>query len=190
MIMSPHFKPISRVESPIKQQNIPAAAQSQNSASYLEKAGNLRWIILALSCFIMFGNFYAYDNPSALNRQLKQWMADRSDAEFEYHLNLLYTVYSAPNIVCHLLWKGPWISMEADLSWWVVLVDVFGTDDFCIWSDGKIVDVDDDWSIDFRTGRNPWQWHKAVSLLNGFWKGARGRHWTQFEHSPNRDSLQ
>lgn len=99
MIMSPHFKPISRSQSPIKQQNIPAAAQSQNSASYLEKAGNLRWIILALSCFIMFGNFYAYDNPSALNRQLKQWMADRSDAEFEYHLNLLYTVYSAPNIV-------------------------------------------------------------------------------------------
>lgn len=73
--------------------------QTINKRDYLEKAGNLRWLILALSCFIMFGNFYAYDNPSALNRQLRTWMADKSEAEFEFHLNLLYTVYSAPNII-------------------------------------------------------------------------------------------
>lgn len=71
----------------------------KSSRDYIEKAGNMRWLILALSCFIMFGNFYAYDNPSALNRQLKLWMADKSAAEFEYHLNLLYTIYSAPNII-------------------------------------------------------------------------------------------
>ena len=94
-IMSPHFKTITRPPSPSKQR----APDNESNLDHLERAGNLRWIILALSCFIMFGNFYAYDNPSALNRQLKEWMADKSDAEFEYHLNLLYTVYSAPNIV-------------------------------------------------------------------------------------------
>jgi MFS family permease len=71
----------------------------QNSREYLESSGSVRWIILGLSCFIMFGNYYAFDNPSALNRQLRAWMGDRSEAEFEYHLNLLYTVYSAPNVI-------------------------------------------------------------------------------------------
>lgn len=99
-ITSPYFNPInddlnqSHLSQSQKQTTIPPP-----SRDYLQKAGHLRWLILALSCFIMFGNYYAIDNPSALNRQLKSWMADTSDAEFEYHLNLLYTVYSAPNII-------------------------------------------------------------------------------------------
>lgn len=58
----------------------------------------MRWIILALSCFIMFGNYYAFDNPSALNRQLRTWMPHETNAEYEYRLSSLYTIYSAPNI--------------------------------------------------------------------------------------------
>jgi len=69
------------------------------SLENIARAGNLRWLILLLSCFIMFGNYYAYDNPSALNRQLGLWMADGNDAVFEYKLSLLYTVYSAPNVI-------------------------------------------------------------------------------------------
>ena len=93
--------------------------QINNKRDYLEKAGNLRWLILALSCFIMFGNFYAYDNPSALNRQLRTWMADKSGAEFEFHLNLLYTVYSAPNIIL------PFVVGRA--------LDRYGSRSFLIW---------------------------------------------------------
>ena len=100
-ILSPHINSIDPTNCPSKQQTsvLPIPETCSRQRGYLEKAGNFRWIILALSCFIMFGNFYAYDNPSALNRQLKSWMADKSDGEFEYHLNLLYTVYSVPNIV-------------------------------------------------------------------------------------------
>ena len=92
---------------------------NNKARDYLEKAGNLRWVILALSCFIMFGNYYAYDNPSALNRQLRTWMADKSEAEFEFHLNLLYTVYSAPNIVL------PFVAGRA--------LDRYGSRYFLIW---------------------------------------------------------
>ncbi len=65
---------------------------------FIKRAGRMRWVILALSCFIMFGNYYAFDNPSALNRQLRQWMPHQSNAEFEYRLSSLYTIYSAPNV--------------------------------------------------------------------------------------------
>ena len=106
--LSPTFKPLKSSNSQLFKKKEEIRDQNNfkqepscfgTSRDYLEKAGNVRWLILVLSCFIMFGNFYAYDNPSALNRQLKAWMADKSDAEFEYHLNLLYTIYSAPNIV-------------------------------------------------------------------------------------------
>ena len=30
----------------------------------------LRWIILLLACLLLFGNYYAYDNPAALNKPL------------------------------------------------------------------------------------------------------------------------
>ena len=66
--------------------------------NFIKRAGRMRWVILALSCFIMFGNYYAFDNPSALNRQLRQWMPHASNAEFEYRLSTLYTIYSAPNV--------------------------------------------------------------------------------------------
>lgn len=104
-IQSPVFKSIKTSNSAIEINSsktlsvINNPVKITNARDHMEKAGNLRWFILALSCFIMFGNYYAYDNPSALNRQLRAWMADKSEAEFEFHLNLLYTIYSAPNIV-------------------------------------------------------------------------------------------
>jgi hypothetical protein len=32
---------------------------------------SIRWIILFLACCLLFGNFYAYDNPAALNIPLQ-----------------------------------------------------------------------------------------------------------------------
>lgn len=51
---------------------------------------------------MLFGNYYAYDNPSALNRQLKEWL-DSSTETFQFQLNLLYSVYSLPNVVLPLI---------------------------------------------------------------------------------------
>lgn len=65
-----------------------------------EGSPRIRWIILFLSCWIMFGNYYAFDNPSALNRPLHGWLAPRGDEEtFQYRLSLLYSVYSVPNVI-------------------------------------------------------------------------------------------
>ena len=48
----------------------------------------------------MIGNYYCYDNPSALQSQFKTLMLnDTPDGDFGTYFNLLYTVYSIPNMV-------------------------------------------------------------------------------------------
>mmetsp|Transcript_2453 Transcript_2453/g.3398 ORF Transcript_2453/g.3398 Transcript_2453/m.3398 type:complete len:667 (-) Transcript_2453:2357-4357(-) len=67
------------------------------------KAGELtrsqlesRWLILAMSCMVLFGSYYSYDNPSALHTQLKNHMHEFED--YEIYFNRLYSVCSFPNI--------------------------------------------------------------------------------------------
>ena len=62
----------------------------------------LRWLILALTCVMMIGNYYSYDIPAALNSQLDDYMGDPSD--YGSLFALLYTVYSVPN--CFLPFFG------------------------------------------------------------------------------------
>ncbi|KAJ3089839.1 hypothetical protein HK102_005377, partial [Quaeritorhiza haematococci] len=57
----------------------------------------LRWLILFLSCLLLFGNYYAYDNPAALNKPLQEWLGHDYD-QYQYELNLMYSVYSLPNM--------------------------------------------------------------------------------------------
>ena len=71
-------------------------------------ATRLRWLILLLSCGIMFGNYYAYDNPAALNRPLQSWMQLGDQGKFNYWLSLCYSIYSFPNIILPLL-AGTWM---------------------------------------------------------------------------------
>ncbi len=53
-----------------------------------------RWPILALSCMAMFGSYYCFDNPAALQGSLQK---ELNLDDFNY--NLLYSVYSAPNVI-------------------------------------------------------------------------------------------
>lgn len=53
--------------------------------------------ILALACVGMLGSYYCYDIPSALNDQITHDL-DMSDT----HFNLLYSVYSFPNVILPL----------------------------------------------------------------------------------------
>jgi MFS family permease len=55
-----------------------------------------RWLILLLTCVMMIGNYYSYDNPAALKTQIDDYMGDPDDFETLY--SLLYTVYSVPNV--------------------------------------------------------------------------------------------
>jgi hypothetical protein len=54
----------------------------------------MRWAVLCLSCLAMIGNYYCYDNPAALKTQLQEY-AHLNEEQY----NLLYTVYSLPNII-------------------------------------------------------------------------------------------
>lgn len=71
------------------------------SLASMISVANIRWLILFLCCWISFGNYYAFDNPSSLNRPLMQWLG--SDFEsYQYQLNAMYTIYSVPNIILPL----------------------------------------------------------------------------------------
>lgn len=69
----------------------------EDNAVVLKKAqSKLRWIILSLNCIMMIGNYYSYDIPAALKTQLDDYMGNPSN--YETYFNLLYTVYSIPNV--------------------------------------------------------------------------------------------
>ena len=68
---------------------------------YLKSQSPLRWLILLCTCFIMIGNYYAYDIPAALHTQLYDSLHKPSD--FETLFSLLYTVYSIPNIALNAI---------------------------------------------------------------------------------------
>ncbi|RLN06394.1 hypothetical protein BBJ28_00011853 [Nothophytophthora sp. Chile5] len=71
----------------------------------------VRWLVLFLSCVLMIGNYYCFDNPAALKSQLQQhfnkipkdryeFLFVRSDENGSPRItNLLYTLYSIPNIL-------------------------------------------------------------------------------------------
>ncbi|TYZ68448.1 hypothetical protein PybrP1_004307, partial [[Pythium] brassicae (nom. inval.)] len=58
-----------------------------------------RWLVLTLSCFLLLGNYYCYDNPAALKSQLQQHFGAYTRDAFELRFNLLYSLYSVPNTV-------------------------------------------------------------------------------------------
>lgn len=58
----------------------------------------MRWPFLFFACCILFGNYYCYDNPQALQDAIED---DVNISGTEY--NWLYSVYSFPNIVLPLL---------------------------------------------------------------------------------------
>lgn len=74
----------------------------QGFALMITETSSMRWIVLVLSCLMLFGNYYAFDNPSSLNRQLREFLGS-SPENFQFELNLLYSVYSIPNVVLPLI---------------------------------------------------------------------------------------
>ena len=58
----------------------------------------IRWVLLGMACFYMFGNNFCYDNPGPLETQLEAQF-DISSTKFA----MLYTIYSLPNLVLPIL---------------------------------------------------------------------------------------
>lgn len=77
----------------------------------------VRWLMLALLCASLFGSYYVYDIPAATEVPFSQYMEggnatstdDDSDdssgsaSDFSFRFNLLYSVYSWPNVVLPFL---------------------------------------------------------------------------------------
>lgn len=59
-----------------------------------------RWVILFLCSVALTGNYYCYDNPSALKAQLHDYFESTPAAKnWETNFALLYSVYSFPNTI-------------------------------------------------------------------------------------------
>lgn len=59
----------------------------------------LRWLFLFLCCASTLGDYYCFDNVGATHDHLKQqFKSQLSPKQFEYFFNLLYSLYSFPNI--------------------------------------------------------------------------------------------
>ena len=57
-----------------------------------------RWFILSLCSVIILGSYFAYDVPAALSLQLHEYLEEENES-FQYYLQLLYSLYSIPNLV-------------------------------------------------------------------------------------------
>jgi hypothetical protein len=67
-----------------------------------QATSRLRWLILFLACMLLFGNYYAFDNPAALNRPLQEYLGHDYNV-WQYEINLMYSVYSFPNMFIPLI---------------------------------------------------------------------------------------
>lgn len=90
---SSFMTPILVVNAP-EEEEILTMTQRRNHSN---STGMERWFILFLSCFLLTGNFYAFDNPAALNLPLQEYLGHDYDT-WQNELNLLYSVYSFPNM--------------------------------------------------------------------------------------------
>lgn len=44
----------------------------------------VRWLVLFLSCVLMIGNYYCFDNPAALKSQLQQHFSNIPKDRYEF----------------------------------------------------------------------------------------------------------
>lgn len=87
-------------------------SSNNDNQTATQKIGNLRWFGLTSICLLMTAEYYSIDIPAALHQDMKDYLSggpndNDDDAEststFELRFNLLYTVYSMPNVVLPLL---------------------------------------------------------------------------------------
>ena len=85
------------------------------------EAKMLRWAVLFLTCILVIGIYYSLDIPAALHQQLKDYMPQSTD--FETKFNLLFSVYSLPNVVLPFL--GGHFVDRLGASWCIMIFTLF-----------------------------------------------------------------
>lgn len=93
----------------------------RSSISQQSEAKMLRWAVLFLTCILVIGIYYSLDIPAALHQQLKDYMPQSTD--FETKFNLLFSVYSLPNVVLPFL-GGRFVD-RLGASWCIMIFTLF-----------------------------------------------------------------
>ena len=58
----------------------------------------VRYFVLFLTCVLMIGNYFCFDNPAALKTSLQARFHTVPKETFEFYFNMLYSIYSIPNV--------------------------------------------------------------------------------------------
>ncbi|KNE70373.1 hypothetical protein AMAG_14513 [Allomyces macrogynus ATCC 38327] len=87
----------------------PTAASSSLDHQYAHLLGEsdlprappsrMRWLVLSLTCTVLVGCWFAYDQVAALNIPLETYLHLATPAEYQYLIGSFYIVYSLPNII-------------------------------------------------------------------------------------------
>jgi hypothetical protein len=60
-------------------------ADTRRKLRSMEKSRQpVRWMVLLLSCLLMIGNYYCFDNPAALKSQLQQRFSQFPKERYEF----------------------------------------------------------------------------------------------------------
>ena len=70
----------------------------EQTTKKLVRQTNIRWLMLILACFYLFGAYFCYDNPAPLKDELQDPPYNLSDTQW----SALYSIYSLPNIILPL----------------------------------------------------------------------------------------
>ena len=76
----------------------------QNNVHYKQNfSSRLRWLVLILSSFYSFSVYFWFDSPNSLSNLLKAKVVHDKESANSIKYNMLYSVYSYPNIILPLV---------------------------------------------------------------------------------------
>lgn len=58
----------------------------------------MKYLVILISSTSIVGSFYMYDTPFAIKQHLQDQYEEKVPTDFDYYFNLLYLVYTVPNI--------------------------------------------------------------------------------------------
>ena len=82
----------------------PKTPVADNSLDHnkLKRKHIIKWVVLLLACLLLFGNYYCYDIPGAINTHLGEYLGLPYE-EWQMKMNSLYTAYSVPNLIMPII---------------------------------------------------------------------------------------
>ena len=114
----------------------------QNSIHYKQSiSSRLRWLVLILSSLFSFSVFFWYDSPNSLSNLLKIKIVHDKESENGIKYNMLYSVYSYPNIILPIV--GGFIIDKFGIHFASIMFTGFTVAGQCIFAIAGFISTDD-----------------------------------------------